>query len=114
MNITNDAWFLDSPGPRQHFVLAQMRAVELGLPVVRAANTGISGIIDPWGRVIDSLEIGVSGVIDVNLPPTLPATIYAQVGEWVIILVVSLILLIAVLIGRFGKLLPRCKNDLAC
>ena len=114
VNITNDAWFLDSPGPRQHFALAQMRAVELGLPVVRAANTGISGIVDPWGRVIDSLEVGVSGVIDVNLPPTLPATIYAQVGEWVIILVVSLILLIVVLIGRFGKLSPRCKNDLVC
>lgn len=110
VNITNDAWFLNSPGPRQHFALARMRAVELGLPVVRAANTGISGIIDPWGRVIDSLEVGVSGFIDVNLPPTLPATFYAQVGERFIILFISLILLIAVLFGRFGKLSTCCKK----
>ena len=77
---------------------------------MRAANTGISGIIDPWGRVIDSLEVGVSGFIDVNLPPTLPATFYAQVGERFIILLISLILLIAVLFGRFGKLSTCCKK----
>ena len=107
VNITNDAWFLDSAGPRQHFALAQMRAVELGLPVVRAANTGISGVIDPWGRVIDSLGVGVSGSIDVKLPSPLPATIYSQVGEWAVILVIFLVLLTAILFGHFGKLLPR-------
>lgn len=69
LNVTNDAWFGDTPGPYQHFRQAQVRAVENGLPVIRAANTGISGVIDGHGRVVDALAMGVRGSIDVELVP---------------------------------------------
>ncbi|WP_406873479.1 apolipoprotein N-acyltransferase [Aminobacter sp. P9b] len=68
VNVTNDAWFGDTPGPYQHFRQSQIRAVENGLPVLRAANTGISGIVDPSGRVVDALAMNVRGTIDVSLP----------------------------------------------
>lgn len=67
VNVTNDAWFGDTPGPYQHFRQAQVRAVENGLPLIRAANTGISGVVDPYGRVMDALAINVRGTIDVHL-----------------------------------------------
>ena len=68
VNVTNDAWFGDTPGPYQHFRQAQVRSVESGLSVVRAANTGISGVIDPHGRVVDALAMNVRGVVDVAVP----------------------------------------------
>lgn len=68
VNVTNDAWFGDTPGPYQHFRQSQIRAVENGMPVLRAANTGISGIIDPSGRVVDALAMNVRGTIDFSLP----------------------------------------------
>jgi apolipoprotein N-acyltransferase len=68
VNVTNDAWFGDTPGPYQHFRQAQVRAVETGLPLVRAANTGVSGVIDQRGRVVDALAIDVRGVVDVTIP----------------------------------------------
>jgi apolipoprotein N-acyltransferase len=77
VNLTNDAWFGETFGPYQHFEQARMRAVETGLPLVRSANTGISGMIDPYGRVIKQLPIGQSGVIDAKLPKAI-ATPLAQ------------------------------------
>jgi apolipoprotein N-acyltransferase len=68
VNVTNDAWFGNTPGPYQHFRQAQVRAVETGLPLVRAANTGISGAVDPYGRVLDALAINTRGYFDVELP----------------------------------------------
>lgn len=74
VNVTNDAWFGDTPGPYQHFRQAQVRAVETGLPLVRAANTGISGAVDSHGRVLDAFAIGARGYFDVQLPvPPRPA-----------------------------------------
>ncbi len=68
VNVTNDAWFGNTPGPYQHFRQARIRAVETGLPLVRAANTGISGAVDPYGRVLDALAINTRGYFDVELP----------------------------------------------
>ncbi|QND51737.1 apolipoprotein N-acyltransferase [Phyllobacterium sp. 628] len=68
INVTNDAWYGDTPGPYQHFRQAQLRAVEQGLPLVRAANNGLSAVVDPYGRIIDALALDAVGVIDATLP----------------------------------------------
>ena len=80
LNITNDAWFGNSSGPRQHFQQARVRAAEEGLPLVRVANTGISGLIDPYGRVADRISLDTRGAIDVALPASLPKTLFARYG----------------------------------
>jgi apolipoprotein N-acyltransferase len=80
LNLTNDAWFGSSAGPYQHFHQAQVRAVEQGLPVVRAANTGISAVIDPFGRVRAEIGLGEKGIIDANLPKAGPPTLFVQFG----------------------------------
>ncbi|MFE1601378.1 apolipoprotein N-acyltransferase [Methylobacterium sp. ID0610] len=82
LNLTNDGWFGDTPGPRQHFAQARLRAVEEGLPLVRAANTGISAIVDPYGRVVGFLPVGAEGVLDGKLPHNLgERTFYARFGD---------------------------------
>lgn len=73
LNVTNDAWFGDTPGPYQHFLQARLRAVEEGLPLIRAANTGISAIVDPLGRIVAEQDLGVRGVVDGDLPQRLNA-----------------------------------------
>ena len=80
-NATNDAWFGTSIGPRQHLASARMRAVEEGLPVVRAANTGISAVIDADGRIVDRLGLERSGIVDAVLPAARPPTLYARIGD---------------------------------
>jgi len=80
-NATNDAWFGTSIGPEQHLTSARFRAVEEGLPVVRAANTGISAVIDARGHVLERRELQTDAVIDAPLPPALPPTLYARVGD---------------------------------
>ncbi|MEK9672023.1 MAG: apolipoprotein N-acyltransferase [Rhodospirillaceae bacterium] len=82
LNVTNDAWFGRSPGPYQHYALVRLRAVEEGLPVVRLANTGISAVIDPWGREAAVLDLGVADVIDTRLPRPAPGlTPFARYGN---------------------------------
>lgn len=81
VNITNDAWFGASAGPYQHFSQVRMRAVEQGLPVVRSANSGISALVDPYGRVLESLPLDRAGVIDAELPAPLSPTLYARLGD---------------------------------
>jgi apolipoprotein N-acyltransferase len=81
INLTNDGWFGISTGPYQHLQQARLRAIEEGLPVVRAANTGISAVIDPSGRIVARLGLGIEGVLDSSLPSAIPPTIYARLGD---------------------------------
>lgn len=78
VNITNDAWFGRSSGPYQHLAMARMRSVEEGLPLVRAANTGISVITDSYGRITARLDLNESGVLDGQLPAPLPQASFAR------------------------------------
>lgn len=68
LTVTNDAWYGDSPGPYQHFTQARFRAIENKLPVIRSANTGISGIIDPYGRVVQQTNLMEEAVVSSELP----------------------------------------------
>jgi len=86
LNLTNDGWFGRSSGPYQHLQQARVRAIEEGLPLVRAANNGISGLVDPYGRVIKRLALDAVGYLDVPLPQALPATIYARTSDAVFLL----------------------------
>src|SRR5712675_631453 len=81
VNLTNDGWFGISTGPYQHLQQARLRAIEQGLPVVRAANTGISAVIDPMGRIVARLGLGVEGVLDSSLPAAIAPTVYARSGD---------------------------------
>ncbi|EKE78366.1 apolipoprotein N-acyltransferase [Oceanibaculum indicum] len=81
LNVTNDGWYGFSTGPFQHFQIARLRAIEEGLPLVRVANTGISGVVDSYGRVTARLGLEETGFLDVALPTALPPTPYARWGD---------------------------------
>ncbi|MEP7030434.1 MAG: apolipoprotein N-acyltransferase [Pseudolabrys sp.] len=95
VNLTNDGWFGISTGPYQHFQQSRVLAIAEGLPLVRAANTGISAVVDPVGRIVKSLPLGVEGVLDAELPKAIPPTIFVIIGDYTLILsiVVSLIVI---------------------
>lgn len=80
LNLTNDAWFGDGTGPHQHFHQARVRAVEQGLPLVRAANNGITAVVDPYGRVVAGLPRNAVQALDSGLPEALPQPIFAKWG----------------------------------
>jgi apolipoprotein N-acyltransferase len=100
LNVTNDGWYGKTAGPHQHFENARVRAVEEGLPLVRAANTGISATIDPLGRIIGLEPLYKTGVVDTILPAPLPPTLYARFGD-------TLFFLMLVLLGIAGETLYR-------
>ena len=96
LNITNDAWYGLSAGPYQHLSIAQMRAVEEGLPLVRSTNNGVSAVINPYGEIISSLDLGLKGVLDSPLPRAEKVTPYASFGNKIPLFLVGLVLLLAI------------------
>jgi apolipoprotein N-acyltransferase len=101
LNITNDGWYGISAGPYQHFVSARLRAVEEGLPLVRAANTGISGAVDPYGRVLAQTQLGEATALDVDLPqPLQELTPYARWGDATTAVLLALVALVALAAWR--------------
>lgn len=100
LNVTNDGWFGNTTGPRQHFHQARVRAVETGVPLVRAANNGISAMFDGAGRVRTSLGLNEKGVLDVMVPGRLPPPLYAQTGDWIFLVQLLLTVLAAAAMDR--------------
>ncbi|MFD0858410.1 apolipoprotein N-acyltransferase [Roseovarius aquimarinus] len=102
--LTNDAWFGKVSGPYQHLAQARLRSAEQGLPMIRAANTGISAMIDAGGRVTQSIALDEAGYIDAPLPPPLPPTVYARTGDWPALMLLFLLICVPAALqrGRFG------------
>lgn len=91
IQVTNDAWFGHFAGPQQHLDQARLRAIERGLPLIRVANTGITAAIDPFGRVMARIPLNTAGAQDVTVPPRLPVTPYARLGDALVLLVLGLV-----------------------
>ncbi|MCC3862347.1 apolipoprotein N-acyltransferase [Pseudemcibacter aquimaris] len=99
LNITNDAWYGESTGPYQHLLQTRVRAIEEGLPLVRSASTGVSAVIDPYGRIVDQVELNKRGVINRALPQKISnETLYSILKQWtftcisVILFIVNIVL----------------------
>jgi apolipoprotein N-acyltransferase len=101
-NVTNDAWFGNSTGPRQHLAAARMRAIEEGLPLMRAANTGISVAFDAHGRELGRLDMLETGTLAVPLPGPLPPTWFGRFGLWLPGLLAAVALGVALMAGRIA------------
>jgi apolipoprotein N-acyltransferase len=100
VNMTDDSWFGPWAGPFQHLDIARVRAVEEGLPVARAANTGVSAVIDPYGRITASLGLGAAGVVDAPLPGAIEPTLYAFAGDAIFFLLLIVFASVAAVFRR--------------
>lgn len=102
-NPSNDAWF-GASGPPQHLAQARLRAIEEGLPIARATPTGISAIIDADGRLLKSLPLGAMGMMELPMPAPLPPTLFARLGN-------AMVLVIAVLLAGLAFATRRYKES---
>ena len=99
---SNDSWY-GSWGLAEHLAQARMRAIEEGLPVIRATPTGISAIIDAQGRVLASIPAETAGAIELPIPPAAPPTLFARVGNLMAFLVAAILALSAIAFRRFAR-----------
>lgn len=91
VSVTNDAWYGDSAGPQQHFIQSTVRAIEQGVPMARSANTGISGIVDAYGRILARAEFHSRTALTAPLPLSTPSpTLYRFTGDWFFFLFIVL------------------------
>ncbi|MDC0583956.1 apolipoprotein N-acyltransferase, partial [Paracoccaceae bacterium] len=98
--LTNDAWFGGFAGPQQHLAQAKMRSIEQGLPMIRVANTGISAMIDPYGRSLKQLGLNTAGFIDAQVPQPAPATLYRRFEIWTVFALLFAILMLSLICRR--------------
>lgn len=96
LQVTNDAWFGSLSGPWQHLAQARLRAIEAGLPLMRAANTGVSAVIDARGGLRATLDLDMAGRVDAVLPGALPPTPWSRWGDWPVLLLACALVLAAV------------------
>jgi len=110
VQVTNDAWFGNWVGPYQHLAMARVRAIERGLPVARSANTGVSAMIDGYGRIIASLELNKPGILLQPLPKSLPKTTYRKYEDILFGLGLLLAFLLSI-VGRDGLNLSKSGHN---
>ena len=103
LNISNDAWFGTTAGPQQHFNQARYRSIEAGLPMVRAASRGVSGVVDAAGRTRERIPPQAEGVYDVDLPLPVAAPPYMSWGDWPVAVLVLLVIAGALLRRRLAR-----------
>ncbi|WP_417484753.1 apolipoprotein N-acyltransferase [Maricaulis salignorans] len=108
-NLSNDAWFGETSGPRQHVNQARYRSIETGLPMIRSASRGVSGVIDAFGRMPVAILPGSDGAHDVDLPRPIGAPLYAFWGDWLFWIISGLVIAGIILqrrkvVGRYLKI----------
>lgn len=101
-NPSNDSWF-GTWGPPQHLAQARLRAIEEGMPIIRATPTGISAVIDKDGRVLESVPLRTAGAIDLPLPQAGAPTVFSRLGNWMALITATAMLLAAVAIRRAAR-----------
>ena len=101
INITNDAWFGNTLGPIQHFQFAKIRAVEFGIPIIRVANTGYSGLVSPYGEVLKKLNFNEQGTLSFKLINKLNNTMFKQYGEYIFLIILILTFIINLILKKF-------------
>ena len=101
LNITNDAWYGNSSGPRQHLLQTRVRAIEEGLPIVRSASTGISALIDPYGRILHKVPLNKRGVINSELPSKIATTtFYSRYNDWIFACISVMLIIVNIVLWR--------------
>jgi apolipoprotein N-acyltransferase len=101
-NPSNDSWF-GTWGPPQHLAQARLRAIEEGIPIIRATPTGISAVIDADGRLLDTIGLHKAGAIELAMPEPNPPTLFSRLGNWMALITMGLMLLVAVAIRRAAR-----------
>ena len=109
LNVSDDGWFGRTAGPYQHLAQARLRAVEQGLPLIRAANTGVSAIIDPYGRILEALPLGEAGVLDGFLPKSVAPTLFSEINQS-IPPCIACVLLTGIFVMRYGNARRRTRS----